>query len=102
MTMALINPAELQNKPSITTKELNMDTQTRWVSTSDQQRLCVKTFGDENNPALVLVHGYPDHQVVWEPMLEHLTQHYFVVTYDVRVQGSRLFQSVFVIMLCHA
>ena len=88
MTMALINPAELQNKPSITTKELNMDTQTRWVSTSDQQRLCVKTFGDENNPALVLVHGYPDHQAVWEPMLEHLTQHYFVLTYDVRGAGE--------------
>ena len=43
-----------------------MDTQILWVSTSDQQHLCVKTFGDQKNPALVLVHGYPDHQDVWK------------------------------------
>ncbi|ANF80877.1 alpha/beta hydrolase [Acinetobacter sp. NCu2D-2] len=65
-----------------------MDTQTLWVSTSDQQRLCVKTFGERSKPALVLVHGYPDHQEVWEPMIEHLVQHYFVLTYDVRGAGD--------------
>lgn len=65
-----------------------MDTQTLWVSTSDQQRLCVKTFGQQDSPALVLVHGYPDHQDVWEPMIEHLAEHYFVVTYDVRGAGD--------------
>lgn len=65
-----------------------MDTQTQWVSTSDQQRLCVKTFGQPDLSALVLVHGYPDHQEVWEPMIEHLVKHYFVVTYDVRGAGD--------------
>lgn len=65
-----------------------MDTQTLWVSTSDQQRLCVKTFGQSVSPALVLVHGYPDHQDVWEPMIEYLAEHYFVVTYDVRGAGD--------------
>ena len=37
-----------------------MQAQTQWVATSDQQHLYVKTWGNEANPALVLVHGYPD------------------------------------------
>lgn len=65
-----------------------MDTQILWVSTSDQQRLCVKTFGDQKNPALVLVHGYPDHQDVWKPIIEYLQHQYFIVTYDVRGAGQ--------------
>lgn len=65
-----------------------MDARSQWVNTTDQQRLFVKTWGDKQNPALVLVHGYPDHQDVWEPMIEYLAQLYFVVTYDVRGAGQ--------------
>ncbi|MEG1092262.1 MAG: alpha/beta fold hydrolase, partial [Acinetobacter sp.] len=36
----------------------------------------------------VLVHGYPDHQAVWEPVIAYLSQDYFVVTYDVRGAGE--------------
>lgn len=63
-----------------------METQTQWVATSDQQRLAVRTFGDISKPALVLVHGYPDHQEVWKNVIVYLPD-YFIVTYDVRGAG---------------
>ena len=60
----------------------------QWVDTTDQQRLCVKTYGQPTRPALVLVHGYPDHQAVWELVIAYLSQDYFVVSYDVRGAGE--------------
>ncbi|ATO18890.1 alpha/beta hydrolase [Acinetobacter sp. LoGeW2-3] len=65
-----------------------METQPQWVATSDQQRLAVRTFGDMTKPALVLVHGYPDHQEVWKNVILYLKQDYFIVTYDVRSAGD--------------
>lgn len=65
-----------------------MQESTQWVNTTDQQRLFVKTWGDVAHPALVLVHGYPDNQDVWEPMIQHLAQQFYVVTYDVRGAGQ--------------
>ena len=56
-----------------------MDVRSQWVNTTDQQRLFVKTWGDKQHPALVLVHGYPDHQEVWEPMITYLAKLYLVV-----------------------
>lgn len=64
-----------------------MKTQTQWVATSDQQRIAVRTFGDISKPALVLVHGYPDHQEVWKNVIVYLPD-YFIVTYDVRGAGD--------------
>ncbi|MBK0064805.1 MULTISPECIES: alpha/beta fold hydrolase [unclassified Acinetobacter] len=65
-----------------------MRPQIHTVQTSDQQSLCVKTWGNENNPALVLVHGYPDNQEVWEPMISELINDFYIVTYDVRGAGQ--------------
>lgn len=65
-----------------------MQAQTQWVATSDQQRLYVKTWGSEAKPALVLVHGYPDNQEVWEPIIQQLIQDFYVLTYDVRGAGK--------------
>ena len=64
-----------------------MQAQVKTVTTSDQQSLCVKTWGDEKKTPLVLVHGYPDNQEVWEPIIEQLVDDYYVVTYDVRGAG---------------
>lgn len=61
---------------------------TQWVTTRDQQRLYVKTWGNEEKPALVLVHGYPDNQEVWEPVIQELIQDFYIVTYDVRGAGQ--------------
>ncbi len=57
------------------------------VTTSDQQTLCAKVWGDEKNTPLVLVHGYPDNQEVWESVIEHLINDFYIVTYDVRGAG---------------
>ena len=65
-----------------------MEARTQWVNTTDQQRLYVKLWGDEQKPALVLVHGYPDNQEVWEPVIEFLAQDFYIVTYDVRGAGQ--------------
>lgn len=61
---------------------------THTISTQDQQQLYAKTWGDEQKPALVLVHGYPDNQEVWEPIIEQLISDFYIVTYDVRGAGQ--------------
>ncbi len=61
-----------------------MQVQTQWVNTTDQQRLYVKIWGNQANPAFVLVHGYPDNQEVWELVIQHLIHDFYIVSYDVR------------------
>ena len=65
-----------------------MQVQTQWVTTTDQQRLYVKAWGEVQNPALVLVHGYPDNQEVWEPVIRLLANQFYIITYDVRGAGQ--------------
>lgn len=65
-----------------------MQAQTHWISTQDQQKLYAKTWGKPENLALVLVHGYPDNQEVWEPIIEQLITDFYIVTYDVRGAGQ--------------
>ena len=65
-----------------------MNVTTQWVNTTDQQRLYVKLWGDVTKPALVLVHGYPDNQEVWEPVIQQLISDFYIVTYDVRGAGQ--------------
>ncbi|CAM2856974.1 alpha/beta fold hydrolase [Acinetobacter celticus] len=65
-----------------------MDVRAQWVNTTDQQRLYVKIWGNEQKPALILVHGYPDNQDVWERVIPYLVDDFFVITYDVRGAGQ--------------
>ena len=65
-----------------------MQVQTHWITTQDGQKLCAKTWGNSQKPAFVLVHGYPDHQAVWEPIIEQLIDTFYIVTYDVRGAGE--------------
>lgn len=65
-----------------------MQVTTHWVNTTDQERLYVKAWGDPKHPALVLVHGYPDNQSVWEALIPYLIHDYYIVTYDVRGAGQ--------------
>ena len=65
-----------------------MEFETHRITTTDQQKLYAKTWGNSKNPALVLVHGYPDNQEVWEQIIAHLSDQYYVVTYDVRGAGQ--------------
>lgn len=65
-----------------------MQAVTHWVATEDGQKLFAKTWGVQDKPALVLVHGYPDNQEVWDEVIPHLLQDFYIVTYDVRGAGQ--------------
>lgn len=61
-----------------------MQAQTQWIETSDKQKLYVKTWGEPHLPALILVHGYPDHQEFWERVIAMLEQDFYIVSYYLR------------------
>ncbi len=66
----------------------NLPFESHWIETKDHEQLFAKTWGNPEHPALVLVHGYPDNQEVWEPIIAHLITHFYIVTYDVRGAGQ--------------
>jgi pimeloyl-ACP methyl ester carboxylesterase len=55
---------------------------------SGEVSLSVRCAGDAVRPTVVLVHGYPDTQAVWAPVVERLAARFHVVTYDVRGAGG--------------
>lgn len=44
--------------------------------------------GDRARPTVLLIHGYPDTQAVWNPVADRLAAACHVVTYDVRGAGA--------------
>ncbi|WP_410211234.1 SDR family oxidoreductase [Aquirhabdus sp.] len=64
-----------------------MNTQTLKIK-SNGIELFVATYGDNQKTPIVLVHGYPDNHLVWEPVALRLAQNYFVIAYDVRGAGQ--------------
>ncbi|HEX2316234.1 MAG TPA: alpha/beta fold hydrolase [Thermomonospora sp.] len=63
------------------------DFRTRTV-TSGAVDLAVREYGTRGRATVVLVHGYPDTQAVWEPVARLLSDEFHVVTYDVRGAGA--------------
>ena len=60
----------------------------RRVTSADGTRLAVYEYGDPSAPVLVCVHGYPDNAALWEPVATKLSEHFRVITYDVRGAGE--------------
>ncbi|MFJ4829697.1 SDR family oxidoreductase [Streptomyces sp. NPDC088747] len=58
----------------------------RWVRTGGVE-LCVAELGDQRQPTVVLVHGYPDSKEVWTEVAGKLSERFHVVLYDVRGHG---------------
>ncbi|MGW2560572.1 SDR family oxidoreductase [Streptomyces sp. NPDC001514] len=58
----------------------------RWVRTGGI-KLCVAELGDETQPTVLLVHGYPDSKEVWSEVAARLAERFHVVLYDVRGHG---------------
>ncbi|KGD63311.1 short chain dehydrogenase [Alcanivorax nanhaiticus] len=56
--------------------------------TRDGVDLAVRTWSEDRSPTVVLVHGYPDANHVWEKVAERLSQDFKVVAYDVRGAGN--------------
>lgn len=50
--------------------------------------LSAREYGDPLAPHVVLVHGYPDDQSLWDDVVPLLRDDFHVVTYDVRGQGE--------------
>lgn len=50
-------------------------------------KLHAVTYGDSKKTPLLLVHGYPDNNLVWKPVAERLAKTCFVIAYDVRGAG---------------
>ncbi len=51
-------------------------------------KLAVTRRGNPEHPTVVLVHGYPDTQAVWDELAGLLADRFHVVSYDVRGAGS--------------
>lgn len=58
------------------------------ITTTDNITLAAYTAGNPDHPALVFVHGYPDNHSIWQPVMAHFVEDYFIVTYDVRGAGQ--------------
>jgi NAD(P)-dependent dehydrogenase (short-subunit alcohol dehydrogenase family)/pimeloyl-ACP methyl ester carboxylesterase len=63
-------------------------TRTRTVTGFEGVQLHVVERGDADAPTVLLVHGYPDSHVVWDPVATRLAARYHVVAYDVRGAGA--------------
>ncbi|MDN5852788.1 MAG: alpha/beta fold hydrolase [Actinomycetia bacterium] len=55
---------------------------------SGEVQLAVRTGGNPDGQTLVMVHGFPDTQEMWDPLAERLCSDHFVITYDVRGAGG--------------
>lgn len=55
---------------------------------SSDVTLNVRITGNDRGPIVVLVHGFPDNQQVWDTIVPLLAPSFRVVTYDVRGAGS--------------
>jgi len=57
--------------------------------TSTDVTLAARDWPNPGTPTVILVHGYPDSQVVWEPVADRLAEQHSlrVITYDVRGAG---------------
>ena len=65
---------------------MTMETQS---VTSRDVTLAARDWPKPGAPTVILVHGYPDSQVVWEPVADRLAEQHGlrVITYDVRGAG---------------
>jgi pimeloyl-ACP methyl ester carboxylesterase len=68
-------------------RERSMNISTTRVD-SDGVGLHVVMYGDSKKVPVLLVHGYPDNHLVWEPVAKRLAQRFFVIAYDVRGAGQ--------------
>jgi len=61
---------------------------TEQMVASSGVHLKVRSSGLTNGPTVLLVHGFPDNQQVWDRIVPLLEPHFHVVTYDVRGAGG--------------
>lgn len=50
--------------------------------------LFVYTSGNENNKAIIFVHGFPYDHMMWKEQIKEFSQNYFCIAYDIRGLGQ--------------
>ena len=60
----------------------------RLVTSSIDTEIAVTEYGNPDAETIVLVHGWPDSQVVWTGVAERLAERWHVVTFDQRGVGA--------------
>ncbi|NVI85857.1 SDR family oxidoreductase [Actinomadura sp. BRA 177] len=55
---------------------------------SGEIELAVRVSGEDGQPTVILVHGYPDTSAMWDDVAERLAARFRVVAYDVRGAGA--------------
>jgi pimeloyl-ACP methyl ester carboxylesterase len=58
------------------------------LTAPDGVRLQAWADGPEDQPTVLLVHGYPDTHAVWDVVAEHLAENWRVLRYDTRGSGE--------------
>tara|TARA_R110000822_G_scaffold4113_2_gene17588 strand:- start:20917 stop:21870 length:954 start_codon:yes stop_codon:yes gene_type:complete len=54
---------------------------------SGDVRIAVCCQGQPSKPNIVLVHGYPDNNSVWDLLVDYLVDDFYIIRYDVRGAG---------------
>lgn len=54
----------------------------------DDIELYTQSHGDEQNPSLLFLHGFPDNHASWHHQVEALQQEFHVITFDMRGVGK--------------
>jgi len=50
--------------------------------------ISIQTYGDNKNPALIFVHGFPFDSTMWLKQIKHFKEKYYCVAYDIRGLGN--------------
>jgi pimeloyl-ACP methyl ester carboxylesterase len=58
------------------------------TTSSDGTRIATYTAGDPANPAILLIHGWAQHSVCWQPVMDRLEDRFHVVAMDLRGHGA--------------
>lgn len=61
---------------------------TSFTSSADGTRIAYVTFGDISNPPILLIHGWAQHSICWQVILENLQDRFYLVAMDLRGHGS--------------
>jgi 3-oxoadipate enol-lactonase len=68
----------------------------------DQQTsLFFTSHGDQANPSLILIHGFPMDHTMWSSQIKHLEKNFHVIAYDLRGMGQSKSKDPFAMMESH-
>lgn len=59
-----------------------------WVKTDDKINLYYQCSGNAKNPALILSNSLGTRQSMWQPQIDALSKHFYVISYDTRGHGQ--------------